>query len=148
MNERFPEKKTRRKSSASLEKLELLLRELAEDKNPKLVEGKRDKQALETLGIKNIYKIHNSPLSTLADRISAQTNEAIILTDFDRRGKQLLERLSELLEGSGVKVNKDYRRMLRLMTGIKYIEELDRRYEKIKNECRGGNNSGAGGKMT
>jgi 5S rRNA maturation endonuclease (ribonuclease M5) len=54
---------------SKLEDLERLLAELADDERLKLVEGKRDKLALEYFGVKNIRLVHTGALREVAERI-------------------------------------------------------------------------------
>ena len=112
--------------------LEKILQQLREDPRPKIVEGKRDKQALQELGISNI-----KTLTTNLQDTAANTSEPIILTDYDRSGEKLKKRLEELLRNEGKKTNTEYRRKLRLLTGINTIEELLPRYREIEQEHRG-----------
>ncbi len=114
-----------------LEKINRLLRELKEEKAVKIVEGKKDKESLEKLGITNI-KTLKRPLQEVTAGIKEK--KAIILTDYDRTGTKLAERLKELMENEGIHPDLTYKKKFRLLTGIKKIEELFERYEKIKEE--------------
>jgi 5S rRNA maturation endonuclease (ribonuclease M5) len=116
------------KPEERLKALEKLLSELAEDGRPKIVEGKKDKKALEEYGISNIVTIHG-PLEEVASRIE---NEAILLTDFDKRGRMLAQRLCELLRDDGVRVDLEYRAQLRHLAGMIEMEELVSRHQSLK----------------
>lgn len=113
-----------------LERLERTLGELKESSSLKLVEGKRDKKALEAFGIDKIRIIHG-PLPDLVDKLRETEKEIILLTDFDRRGELIKKRLVELCENDGIEVDLSYRRELRRLTGLNTIEELASKYENI-----------------
>ena len=72
-----------------------LLKEL-EDKTL-IVEGKRDKKALKSLGLKNIITIEGKPLYKVVEIVSAR-KEVVILTDFDKKGREIGKRLRHLLQ--------------------------------------------------
>jgi 2,5-diamino-6-(ribosylamino)-4(3H)-pyrimidinone 5'-phosphate reductase len=94
------------------EKILQILERLAEESakgTPIIVEGKRDIEALKTLGIEG--KIISaktggkSLLDVISDVEATQTKEVILLLDFDRRGKEWTKRLTQQLEKMGVKIN-------------------------------------------
>ncbi|MBS3060039.1 MAG: toprim domain-containing protein [DPANN group archaeon] len=115
----------------TLENLDKLLTELQEDDRIKIVEGKRDQQALEAFGIKNIRKIKGR-LSTFMSRIKEEAMDVIVLTDHDTRGNQLAERLKELAHHEGIKADLGYRKKLRMLSGVLEFEDLVSHYEEIK----------------
>lgn len=114
------------------ERLERWIRELKEDPRPKLVEGKRDLETLEKFGITNIKTLHK----TLQETASGVDNP-IILTDFDRTGEEIRKRLEALFLDEGKRADTSYRRQLRILTGIRCVEELIPRYNEIKDRYRG-----------
>ena len=94
-----------------VEKLTLILEKLAEKSSEGaiiLVEGVKDVEALKNIGIKGkICCIKNRKIP-LYDFLSQYINideEVIVLTDFDRRGTQLAEKIVNYLEKSGKPVN-------------------------------------------
>jgi 5S rRNA maturation endonuclease (ribonuclease M5) len=115
------------------EELKKVLLELKEDDRPKIVEGKKDKKALEYFGIKNIKMVHGKPLAQLAATIDSN---AILLVDFDRTGRLLAKRLSELLKNESVNADLDYRRKLRKYSKIDNIEELVVKYNNLEEKIR------------
>jgi len=115
----------------NFEELKRVLSELKEDPRPKIVEGEKDKKALEYFGIKNIKMLHGKPLSRLAGDIEGG---AILLVDFDRTGRQLAKRLSELLKNESVNADLNYRRDLRRYARINNIEELVVKYNYLEEE--------------
>lgn len=115
------------------DELNKVICELREDERPKIVEGEKDKRALEHFGIRNIRMIHGKPLSGLAGSIK---KDAILLVDFDRTGRQLAKRLSDLLKNESVNADLDYRRKLRKYAKINNLEELVVKYNKLEEKFR------------
>ena len=123
-----------RMSSASERKLvarrKALFRALEEMRGkPVIVEGKRDKESLESCMIKRIIPVNGRPRE--ACEMLAGENEAVILTDFDKAGEEMLGQLSETLRGCGVRPNVDCRRMLRYALGLATFQEFDKRFGEL-----------------
>lgn len=101
--------------------------ELRKDSKTKLVivEGKKDKEALEKLGIKSIqlHKTNNS----LNERVElfSKSKECILLFDLDRAGRKLHAKIKESLQRLGVKVNSRYRNFLLTKTRLRFIEGIN-----------------------
>lgn len=79
----------------------------SEEGFPIIVEGKADEDALRKLGVKGhviCVKASLKPLVEVLEVIKRRC-EAIILTDFDRRGAELANRLTKSLEEMCVKPN-------------------------------------------
>src|SRR3990167_11343619 len=74
-----------------------------------IVEGKKDKIALEKLGINNIVELSKKPIFQIVEEIADSNDECIILTDLDKEGKQLYSKLNSNLQKHGVKVNNRFR---------------------------------------
>lgn len=94
-----------------------------------IVEGKKDKEALEELGFKNIFVINETGKS-IYEKIEeieekAGKKEICILTDFDKRGKKLYLLLKSELSRRKVKLNNSFRIIL-LKLNISHIEGLSR----------------------
>ncbi len=79
------------------------LDEVIKDLEDKLVivEGKMDKKALKTLGLKDIIAIDGMPFYMVAEIASDTEKEIVILTDFDSKGRQLEKKLRHLLQKRG-----------------------------------------------
>ncbi|MBS3107663.1 toprim domain-containing protein [Candidatus Woesearchaeota archaeon] len=100
-----------------------ILEELNRYKNKYIiVEGKKDKFALEKLNFTKIYKLEK-PLFEEVELISAETKEVVILTDLDTEGKKIYSYLKKHLQEHGVKINDNLRKFLS-KTEIKQIEGL------------------------
>lgn len=103
-----------------------------------IVEGKKDKLALEQLGFKNIVVLHHDGISlySVLDKIQGREyKECAILTDFDRKGRQYYSILKKELVKRGIKVNDRFRNAL-LREKISHIEGLatflrNLRYHKL-----------------
>ncbi|MEK6922267.1 MAG: toprim domain-containing protein [Nanoarchaeota archaeon] len=74
-----------------------------------IVEGKKDRKALENLGVKRIITFANSSYLSLED---IKEKEVIILTDLDSHGKKLYSILKHNLQKRGVKIDWKFRKFL------------------------------------
>ena len=130
--------KTVELEAKNFEGLNRLLSELREDSRVKIVEGIKDKRALEYFGISNIRMIHGNSLAQLTSSIK---EDAVLLVDFDRTGKTIAKRIAELLKNESIHVDFNYRRDLRKYAKINEIEELVVKYNELL-EKFGGNENG------
>ncbi len=91
-----------------------------------VVEGKKDKAALEQLGIESnkIYVLNKKPLFAVAEEIAVGCTEIVILTDLDAEGKKLYGKLYALLQSLGVKVDDRVRNFLFKNTKLRQIEGI------------------------
>ncbi|XRO75361.1 toprim domain-containing protein [Methanocaldococcus sp. 28A] len=112
------------------EKLLEVIEELkieAEEK-PIIVEGKRDVESLEKLGVEGTFIIiAKIPVYLIADELVRKgIKEVILLTDFDRRGRMLAKAIVEEFRHRGIKVNTKIRQEIFIYTnsGIRDIESL------------------------
>jgi 5S rRNA maturation endonuclease (ribonuclease M5) len=128
-----------------IKELELILQELAQRSNEGAIiitEGINDMRALRSLGIKGkIFCIKRGKIS-LTNFLTQFVNEKaefIILTDFDRRGRELAGRIAGYLERYGKSFNLTFRakissfisRDVKDIEGLpSYIENLERRMKK------------------
>jgi 5S rRNA maturation endonuclease (ribonuclease M5) len=85
------------------EKLKAIVSELGEAVI--LVEGKRDEKALKSLGLKDIIALKGRPPYEIAEILSDRNQEIVILTDFDKKGRQMEKRLRCLLQKRGKQPN-------------------------------------------
>ncbi len=115
------------------EKLQQLLTKLTEESakgTPIVVEGKKDLEALRSLGAAGLiltFKTGGKSFTQALQEIE-QTGalEVILLLDFDRRGKLGTSRLKESLEHARIKPNLRFWRGLSALAGheIQCIESL------------------------
>ncbi len=91
-----------------------------------VVEGKKDREALEKIGFKNIFVLNETGKSLYEkiEKISSISKTCTILTDFDKKGKKLYLFLKSELQKKGIKVNSSLRTAL-LKLNISHIEGLD-----------------------
>ena len=90
-----------------------------------IVEGFKDKQALNALGITNVFSLDRMPLYKVVETVAKRAEECIILTDLDKEGKKLYSRLSHDLGQHGVKIDNRFREFLFKHTSLRQIEGLD-----------------------
>jgi 5S rRNA maturation endonuclease (ribonuclease M5) len=116
-----------------LEKIEQILTQIAEESakgKPIVVEGKKDTEALQELGVNGtiltVKTGGKSFLGATAEIEALGAGEVILLLDFDRRGIEGIKRLEENLERGKVRVNVKFWRELRGLVGreISCIESL------------------------
>lgn len=107
-----------------------LLADLAETNRsiPILVEGKRDVEALRALGCGGaIHMLHTGEtLHAVAERISLDAREIILMTDWDRKGDTLFATFHALLMAHGVRIDSTFRARIRSWTRLplKDVESL------------------------
>ena len=99
-----------------------------------IVEGKKDATALKKLGINNIVELTKKPLYAIVEEVSENNKECSILTDLDKKGKELYGKLNTNLRKHGVKVNDKPRNFLFKHTKLRQIEGLTHYLEKIKTD--------------
>lgn len=92
-----------------------------------IVEGIKDKASLELVGFKNIVVWQGKPYYKKIEEIvglaKKTKTEVIILTDFDKKGKQLYKIIKKELIKEGIKINDKLRKML-LKEKISHVEGL------------------------
>jgi len=103
-----------------------------------VVEGLRDKESLESLGIKGrIVCLQSSRRSTFsfAEQLGGEKT-VIVLMDFDRQGVFLANRLTRVLNSHRIRANLVLWRELRNLTRseLRSIEELPRLHDRLQNE--------------
>lgn len=88
-----------------------------------IVEGKKDKKSLEILGVRNIITISGIGLFEIVDKLP-KCKEIVLLTDLDKKGKELYSRLRNILIKNGYKINNRFRNYLFRETKIRNIEGI------------------------
>ncbi len=115
------------------ERIHQIIAKLAEESaegKPIVVEGKKDAETLQELGVNGrivmIKTAGKSFLQATEEIEQLGANEVILLLDFDRRGKEGTMRLKHSLERAKVKVNTRYWKELHAFVGreIQCIESL------------------------
>lgn len=88
-----------------------------------IVEGIKDKKALEKYGIAKVIVL-NKPIFQLCEALS-EIEEVVILTDLDKEGKKLYSKIKENLTRNGIKIDDSFREFLFKNTELTQIEGLD-----------------------
>jgi 5S rRNA maturation endonuclease (ribonuclease M5) len=111
-----------------------------------IVEGKRDKAALEKMQFKRIIMISGKSddrlVQTLKDK---KIKRIVLLTDFDREGEKKYKILSVLLGKNGIKTDFTVRDKFKKTFGIRKIEEASR-IAKLMDDYINGNSHSTVGK--
>jgi 5S rRNA maturation endonuclease (ribonuclease M5) len=129
----------REKEEKILQILECLAEESARG-IPIIVEGKKDIETLQTLNVEGTIIAAKTGGKTVLDTVSeiekTRKKEAILLLDFDRRGRQLTKRLMQHLEKTEIKVNLTFWLNLLAIVGkeVKDIEGLASYMETLKSK--------------
>jgi len=100
-----------------------------------IVEGKKDVQALKSLGFEKVYAIHQTsvPLRERVEQIMSlieKKDRICILTDLDKRGKQLYETLKPIFQELGAKLDSTLRGIL-IKSRLSHIEGIYSFMEKL-----------------
>jgi 5S rRNA maturation endonuclease (ribonuclease M5) len=107
---------------------------------PILVEGKKDIDALRSLGIKGVIISYNrgKTIMNTCEELALKYAEIIILTDWDRKGGILARELKRCLESSGVRPNSEYRARLAYLCKkeIKDVESLARYIRTLSGKAK------------
>ena len=100
-----------------------------------IVEGKRDVIALKKLGITGHIKTStHPPLLVFAENLAKDATQIIILTDWDRRGDILADRITTYLQNIGITPDLDIRRRISSLVKreVKDVESLYTYMVKLK----------------
>jgi 2,5-diamino-6-(ribosylamino)-4(3H)-pyrimidinone 5'-phosphate reductase len=117
------------KEEKILQVLEALAEESAKGK-PIMVEGKKDVEALRTLGVEGTVITVKTGGKSFLDAVSEiekmGVSEVILFLDFDRRGKEGTRHLKQSLERAKIKPNTKFWRELSALVGkeIQCVESL------------------------
>ncbi|MDI6724728.1 MAG: toprim domain-containing protein [Methanobacterium sp.] len=94
---------------------------------PILIEGKKDEEALNELGINGkIIKVSGSGLKLfeIAEMATESSSKVIILTDFDKKGEILAKKLSEDIQSLGSHPDLSIRKKI-MGISRKYIKDIE-----------------------
>ncbi|MBI5072679.1 toprim domain-containing protein [Candidatus Woesearchaeota archaeon] len=118
---------------ARREEIEEVIERIRENEPVIIVEGKKDKAALEAFQIKNIVVLNGKDIWNRMEQTVEETRrntknkpnkEFLILTDFDKKGKELYGKIAKNLDKLGAKVNKEYREFFQKKTKLSHVEGL------------------------
>ena len=103
---------------------------------PVIVEGESDEKSLRNLGLKGTILRLNIGLQlfNFCENLT-EYSEIIILTDWDRKGKELRQKLKQGLNANGIKANDSYWLGLKHLCSreIKVVEQLDNFMLRLRN---------------
>lgn len=124
-----------------LKQIELLIKEL-EDSSISgatiVVEGRKDRRALRDLGIEGeVIFASRSPLFQLSERAANNSEEIVVMTDWDRKGDMLARRMSNYLTALGHPPNLRIRSRLGSLVkkDVKEVENLPGYIAKLRLQC-------------
>ncbi len=107
-----------------------------------VVEGQRDRDSLRRMGIKGTILCLQSSRKNAFGFVEGLGGErgVIVLTDFDRQGVFLANRLARILNSQSIRANLVLWRELRGLTSshVRSIEELPKYYQRLQSEARFG----------
>ena len=110
--------------NSNIEEFNILIDKIKNSNTLVIVEGKKDKIALQKLGLSNIIELSKKPIFQIVEDIANSNDECVILTDLDKEGKQLYSKLNSNLQRNGVKVNNKFREFLVKHSKLRQIEGL------------------------
>lgn len=87
-----------------------------------LVEGKRDREALQRYGIRHIFTLESKRFTDLPDLLEG-FEKVILLFDLDKQGERIEKKVKEILSREGYILIEDFREELRAL-GITFVEEI------------------------
>lgn len=93
-----------------------------------IVEGKKDKKALEEFGVERVLTLdmHYKLIEKITEK------EVILLVDLDKEGKKQYGKLKDVLSRRGVNVNDKLRHYLFRKTKLRQIEGLTKYLTRIQ----------------
>lgn len=107
-------------------------KELDDSKKPVIVEGIKDKEALEFFEIKNkIFTLSKKPIFAVVEDVIKDFGEVVILTDFDKEGKKLYGRLRSNFERFDCVVDNYFREFLQKNLRISHVEGLTSFFQRL-----------------
>jgi 5S rRNA maturation endonuclease (ribonuclease M5) len=90
-----------------------------------IIEGIKDREALNKFGIDNLIEISGRSLIEIADSlVEKNIRNVTILTDFDKEGECQKSQLTNYLSHYGIKINSFARKKIKTLFKIHKIEEL------------------------
>ncbi len=102
----------------------MLLEEIEKIKDKVIiVEGKKDKNCLNEFGVDKVVSIEGIALFEIVDKLP-ECKEVVLLTDLDRKGKELYSKIRNILIRNGYKIDNNFRNFLFRETKIRQIEGL------------------------
>ncbi len=101
-----------------------------------IVEGKKDRTALNSLGLNNIIDISSKDLETFVDSLSIN-NEYIILTDFDNEGEDKKQKIYKFFDRTKIRFNHNLRLKFQNVFKVVKIEEINKKLVLMEDDFNG-----------
>ena len=76
------------------------------------------------MGLNNVMELNKKPLFQIVEDVANSNEECIILTDLDKKGKELFGKLNSDLQRRGLKMNNKFREFLFKHTKLRQIEGI------------------------
>jgi 5S rRNA maturation endonuclease (ribonuclease M5) len=92
-----------------------------------IIEGKKDKKALESLDVDADFFLlcrQNKSLQESAEEISQKYKRAILMLDHDKQGKKMEKMITHYLQRNGVKVNRRFGKKLLRIANSNTVEGI------------------------
>ena len=118
------------KELSKIEKIKEMRKKIKDLRLVVVVEGRRDREAISSLGFERIITIDGKPIFKIPDLIRPK-ERVLILTDFDKEGKRKAKKLKFLLTKKGVEVEEQLRKLFSKNFRIRKIEELNSLFKKV-----------------
>ena len=99
-----------------------------------LVEGKRDKKALEELGCRRVITV-SGRVRDVCESLRGEEGRVVIATDLDRSGNELARMAREELEGCSLGADSETRVLLARILKIRYFEDAKRGFDEFVEEA-------------
>ncbi|MFA5382763.1 MAG: toprim domain-containing protein [Candidatus Micrarchaeia archaeon] len=96
-----------------------------------IVEGKKDKIALNKIGLIKVNTLQGDYKRIVEKLKEKNVQKVFILTDFDRRGDELAEKLKGELTAQAIDFDLEKRKRLGAILNIKFWEEADTKLEQF-----------------
>ena len=126
-------------SREELKRKEKQLKRALEELNEKdaviIVEGKKDRNALQRIGVRGRIELVNRSPEELSRRMSGE-KEAILLTDFDTTGEEICRRMQESLFSYNIKADVDLRKKFHRILRVRNFEKIDKQIEEFEKEIK------------
>ena len=101
-----------------------------------LVEGKRDREALQNYGVRNVYTLEGKRFTDLPDLVEG-FEKVILLFDLDSHGERINKKVKSILSKQGYILIESFREELRSM-GISYVEEINGKVRSLGSSINSG----------
>lgn len=100
---------------------------------PIIVEGRRDEDALRSLGVEGVfYRASVMPFYELCEEVSGKYLDVILFTDRDKAGEKLAKKLKSYFSQMGVRVKEKHRLTLMSKLDTHQVENLSKRLTKVE----------------